>query len=270
MIVSGSEEQCGSDDDCSARGFENATCADGVCVKKAAEEDPIWGCLGHVVEPVPDPSKTISFPMRLAFANGGSPVGVNAVVDVCDKLDLDCTSVDPNFPKGLHPDSAGMVDVVVQEGFDGFVRITSNEVVDSRVYVGRPIVTPPSVKEIQLLRPTEYELLATLTGKAIDPTRGTAIVLAVDCQGIAASGVRFEVPSADSESDEFYLINQAPTMPPTATSTDKDGFGGFFNLKPDYAVVRAYRAEDEVFIGESSFQILANTISYVQVAPTPQ
>jgi hypothetical protein len=68
----------------------------------------------------------------------------------------------------------------------------------------------------------------------------------------------------------FYLINQAPTPTPTATATDKDGFGGFFNLPAKSAVVRAFRESDDVFIGESSLQILPNTISYVLVGPTPQ
>lgn len=100
--------------------------------------------------------------------------------------------------------------------------------------------------------------------------RGSAIVLVVDCKGDGGGGVRFETPTADDETIEFYLINQAPNPAPTATATDKDGFGGFFNLPAKSSVVRAYRAEDEVFVGESSFQILANTISYVLVTPAPR
>ena len=34
-------------------------------------------------------------------------------------------------------------------------------------------------------------------------------------------------------------------------------------------VARSYRAKQNDFVGESSFQIVANTISYVQIAPTP-
>jgi hypothetical protein len=126
------------------------------------------------------------------------------------------------------------------------------------------------VEEVQMLSPTDFDLLATLAGDTPDPTRGTAIVLVVDCRGDGAGGVRFETPNADSGTLQFYLINQAPALPPTATATDNDGFGGFFNLPESSAVVRAFRDEDDVFIGESSFQILAGTISYVLVAPTPQ
>ena len=34
--------------------------------------------------------------------------------------------------------------------------------------------------------------------------------------------------------------------------------------------MRAFRDEDDTYVGESSYQILADTISYVLVAPTPQ
>src|SRR5690348_10127953 len=50
------EPQCVMDKDCAARGFASAVCTANVC--KAV--DPVWGCLGQVVEPVPDPTKTVT------------------------------------------------------------------------------------------------------------------------------------------------------------------------------------------------------------------
>lgn len=274
VVLSPGEEQCEVAADCAARGFGDASCVDGVCTDGSGGGgggDTVWGCLGNVVEPTPDPSKTFTVSIRLAFANGGEAV-TDVTVDVCDKLDVSCTAMSADFPKGLSPDAQGMVSTTLKQGFDGFFQIKSMsmEIVDSRVYVGRPIVAPPEVKEVQLLRPVEYSTLANLAQGQVDPTRGTAILYAIDCSGIAASGVRFETPNADADSIPFYLINQSPTIPPTATSTDRDGFGGFFNLPVSSAVARAFRASDGAFIGESSFQILANTISYVQIAPTPQ
>jgi hypothetical protein len=282
VVLSPGEEQCEAVTDCSDRGFANAACVEGVCVDTAASGgngggggeggavDPVWGCLGNVVEKEPDPTKTLEISFRLAFATTGDGVKT-AVVDICDKLDIGCTGASEDFPKGLSTDNNGVVTATVREGFDGFVRITSTEIVDSRVYVGRPIVEIPKTKEIQLLTPMEYEFLAeTVAGTELDPTRGSSIMLAIDCQGEAASGVRFETPGADADSLEFYLINQSPTPPPAATATDVDGFGGFFNLKPAQTLGRAFREEDEVYIGESSFGVFANTISYVQIGPTPE
>ncbi len=267
-IVSPSEEQCAADADCTARGFENAVCSESVCVE-AEEIDPVWACLGSVTEPEPDPTKTVSFPIGLVYAIGGAPISSDAVIDVCDKLDVNCTGDDPKYPKGINPGADGVVQVEVPEGFDGFVRITDPGIVDSRVYVGRPLIEPPTVEQIQLLKPMEYTGLASLAMSEADPTRGSMIALAIDCNREAVSGVSFDVPSADDVAVPFYLINQAPVLPPNAIATDKDGFGGYFNLLPGGPVVKAFRAADDAYIGESSFQILANTISYVLVGPTP-
>jgi hypothetical protein len=271
VILSPGEAQCETDADCAARGFDGAACVDAVCVggDGVGGADTVWGCLGNVVEPVADTSKSVELSVRLAFASDSSPL-TSGTVDFCDKLDINCTGDSANFPKGLSPNADGVVTVSVKQGFDGFVRITDPEIVDSRVYVGRPIVEVPKVKEIQLLRPNEYAALAGIAQGMVDETRGTAILLAIDCKGDSASGVRFESPNADDDSIAFYLINQAPTIPPTATETDVDGFGGFFNLPVSAAVARSFRAVDDAFVGESSFQVVANTISYVQIAPTPQ
>ncbi len=271
VVLSPGEPQCENDADCAARGFEGASCVDEICSggDGTGGADTVWGCLGNVVEPTPDPGQTVKLSVRLAFASDGGPL-TSGTVDFCDKLDIDCTGESPDFPKGLSPQPDGSVSADVKQGFDGFVRISDPEIVDSRVYVGRPIVEVPKVKEIQLLRPNEYAALAGIAQGMVDETRGTAILLAIDCKGDSASGVRFESPNADDESIAFYLINQGPVLPPTATATDKDGFGGFFNLPVSAAVARSFREEDDVYIGESSFQVVANTISYVLISPTPQ
>jgi len=268
VLLTPGEAQCETAKDCEGRGFAGAVCVKGVC-EEAPVVDPVWGCLGDVVEPVPDKTKSFEFSIGLVFAGSKAPV-TTATVDICDKLDITCTGTAANFPKGLKPGPDGVLKVSLIQGFDGFVRITSPDIVDSRVYVGRPIVAPPVVKEVWLLPPSDYDVLAAAAKLTVDPARGTAILLAHDCQGLAVGGVRFESPNADADSTEFYLTNQFPTTPPAATSTDVDGYGGFFNLPTGASVARSIRDEDHASIGESSFQIFANTISYVQISPTPK
>ena len=268
VVLSPGEVQCETTADCATRGFADAICTSNVC-EKAPVIDPVWGCLGSVVEPVPDKTKKVALSVKLTFAGDKSPVvGVN--VDVCDKLDIGCTGTNPDSPKGLMSGSDGLVAFSVAQGFDGFVRLSSPQIIDSRIFVGRPIITPPTVKEVRLLSKNDFTILANLAKEKADPTRGTSILLAVDCQALPANGARFESPSIDGMSREFYLINQAPTTPPAATQTDVDGFGGFFNMPVGSAVARSFRASDGTFVGESSFHILAETISYVQIAPTPK
>jgi hypothetical protein len=265
VVLEPGETQCETAKDCEARGFSGAECTDNVCV----QVDPVWGCLGHVVEPVPDETKEVEFSFRLTFASDKGPV-TTATLDICDKLDLQCAVMSPHVPKGLSPDADGMVSLHVRQGFDGFLRVKGPEVMDSRIFVGRPILTPPTVKEVRLIRPQEYTYLVGFANEEVDSTRGTAILLGVDCQFLPVSGVRFESPNMDAKSKDFYLINQLPTSPPAATETDVDGFGGILNMAVGSAIVRSYRADDEVYIGEATFHILASTLSYVQVAPTPQ
>jgi len=265
IVLAPGETQCSVAADCQARGFAGAACSDaGVCQMPV---DPVWGCLGNVVEPVPDPTKKVSITEQLTHTDQ-SPVTM-ATVDVCAKLDLDCTSTDPNYPKGLTPGADGSLTFSVIQGFDGFIRISGPLIMDSRVFVGRPIVAQPAVKSVRLILTSEYGLLAGYAHQTVDPTRGTAILYEVDCSGLAAGGVSFASPNADSKSEPFYLINQFPTIAPTATATDKDGFGGIFNMPVGPAVASSTRASDGKAIGQSSFGVLANTISYVQIAPTP-
>lgn len=272
VVLSPGENQCETAADCVDRGFaEDATCENAVCVEPVVV-DPIWGCLGNVEEPTPDPSQSVSLTLHLIYANGSQNLPTDATVDICDKLDPTCMVSSPDFPKGAHPDASGSITLTVKQGFDGFVQIKHMTIMDSRIYVGRPVIEPPNITEIQLLRPLDYETLAIIAagGAEPDPTRGTAILRVADCSDNAASGVRFVVPTADSSSIEFYLINQGPVTPPSATSTDADGFGGYFNLKPGPTVAQALREEDDAYVGESSFHVLENTISYVLISPTPQ
>jgi hypothetical protein len=271
VVLSPSEAQCEADADCADRGFEGGICQNAVCVEPTIV-DPVWGCLGNVQEPTPDPSQSVSLSIRLSYANGNQDLPPSATIDICDKLDVNCAVDSPDFPKNLHPGSGGIASLTVKQGFDGFVQIRDTSIVDSRVYVGRPLIVAPSITEIQLLRPLDYETLAIVAGDGMmpDPTRGTAILRVADCQDSAVGGVRFEATTADADSIEFYLVGQSPVKPPTATATDADGFGGFFNMPTGPVVAKAFRYEDDVFIGESSFQILADTISYVLIAPTPE
>lgn len=266
VVVAGDDVQCQTDADCGARGFGDASCVDQVCTIAAG--GTMWGCLGNIEDVIPDPSRTIQVEVDLVFAVGGAAVGPQTVINVCDKLDVDCSDADSTLPRGLQPDGNGRLRVEVPEGFDGFFTLNGPDIIDSRFYVGEPLLGPPSIQALQVLSPEDFTTLATLAGDAPDPTRGSSIVLVVDCNGDGAGGVTLNGANADASSVPFYLINQQPV--PSATETDSDGFGGYFNLPLGSAVVSATRASDGAFVGESSFQVAADTMSYVLVSPGPQ
>jgi hypothetical protein len=248
----------------------NAVCTANVCEKASPPPpptDPVWGCLGHLVAPTPDLTKKVSFTIQFTGLNQVGIAGLT--VDVCSKTDVNCTTVDPSYPHGLMTDANGNIPFTVFYGYDGYLRISGTNIMNSRVYVGRPITQPPEVKQVRLLSPNDYQILVAYAKKMVDTTRGTAIVDAHDCSDQPVAGLSFTCPASDMASQLFYLVNQLPEVPPGATQTDVDGFGGFFNLPTGSTFVRAYRAKDNLLIGESSFDVLANTISYVLVSPTP-
>jgi hypothetical protein len=238
-----------------------------VCQKAAPPPDPVWGCLGHLVAPTPDLTRKVSFTVQLT---GLDQVGITGLtVDVCSKTDVACAVTNPTYPKGLTTDANGNVTFSVFYGFDGYFRISGTTIVDSRVYVGRPLTMPPEIKQVRLLTPNDYQILVAYAKRMVDPTRGSAIVDTHDCSDQPVGGMSLTCPAADAMTQVFYLVNQLPQEPPAATRTDVDGFGGFFDLPTGSTLVRAYRASDMLLIGESSFDVLANTISYVLVSPTP-
>jgi hypothetical protein len=108
-----------------------------------------------------------------------------------------------------------------------------------------------------------------VAGQTVDPMRGTAILEGVDCQGNPEGGISFQSANADAETVLFYLIAKIPQQPPGTTATDTDGYGGFLNLPVGNTVAKSYKNGGSVYIRESSFDVLMNTISYVLIAPSP-
>jgi hypothetical protein len=103
----------------------------------------------------------------------------------------------------------------------------------------------------------------------VDMTRGTAILEGVDCQGNPEAGISFQSPNTDAQSITFYLVGLLPEQPPMVTATDTDGYGGFFNMPVGNAIGKSYKNGGTVYIGESSFDVLPYTISYVLISPSP-
>lgn len=275
------EQQCSTSEDCVSSGYKDLVCSGHVCQRSAATPDaaptadadagpppdPIWGCLGHVPKPTWDSSQLLHFTLTLNYLDK-SPVA-DATVDVCDISDVTCTGTDPRYPKGLKPDGAGNVAIAVLQGFDGFIWIRGPDVMESRFYVGQPLLQPPTIKILSLIKPKDYPLILNLAHQTVDLTRGSAIFFVADCSAHAASGVKFSSPEADDKSKLFYLVNALPLLPPGISATDVEGFGGFFNLPEGSAAVEARRASDDAFVGRSSFVVSPNSISFVYVTPSP-
>ena len=67
VLLDPGEAQCQTATDCAARGFMSAACTNNVCV------DGVWGCLGKVVEPTPDPTKTVTITVSPTYRSETAP-----------------------------------------------------------------------------------------------------------------------------------------------------------------------------------------------------
>lgn len=231
------------------------------------DPDPLWGCLGQIAEPTPDPRQSVDLTLQLWFATSASDPVTSGIVDVCAIDDITCEGTDPDLPTGLSLDGEGRVTVTVAEGFDGYLRVGDPEIIDSRFYVGKPIVESGEL-QFSLFRPNEFETLTEAAGISLNPARGVAMIMALDCQSNPATGVRYEFSDLGPEGTPFYFNDALPD--PTRTVTNEDGGGGACNLPPGAMSVSSYLDEDGAFIGAANLHIRANTISYLQLGPTPR
>ena len=66
---------------------------------------------------------------------------------------------------------------------------------------------------------------------------------------------------------EFYVRDQIPTTPPSATDTPPAGTGGFMNLPAGVAVISAKEVKSGIELGTVSVLIRAGYISMLYIRP---
>lgn len=271
-------EQCETNDDCAALGFAGATCgADKVCVTASdggggqggegqggSGGSPLpenFACLDGYT--APDPGATVHHDYRfeIATADPGTPP-VNAMMKVCRSLDASCS--DPELTMGL--DAAGVAEFDLASDFQGFIELTADNTMPTLVFFQQPVIIPPGQKVIRVIDETSFTNLSNLAGVTVDPTRGTAILLAHDCADERSPGVRFTSSEIDEDTTPYHFKGSLPD--PDATETDEQGAGGFANIVPGNITVQATIADGGRFIGESTFSVRAGHLSYVPMGPT--
>ena len=280
--------QCDTAADCSQAGFSDASCADHVCVPLSSDPaggggdggtggtqatggqggtpvEPGWECLGSFVTPVPEGDDPVAHNIRFEYATqaGVPPVGLS--IKLCESLDVQCQMPISGIPQ---PDTNGAVIIEQPPSFRGFVEATADDTMPSVVYLQPPVVLPPKENVIRIIRPTEFSAIVSAAGQTYDPTRGVGVVLTDNCNDDRSAGVALETLDGDDETVAFYFRGTLPD--PEATSTDKQGAGGYLNMPIQFITVRAKLFSTDQFIGETSFSSRAGTLTYVPLGPTPE
>ena len=171
----------------------------------------------------------------------------------------------------------GYVTFSVPQSCTGYVQHAGSSIVTSQIWVGNPIVAPLSVKSVELLSPIGVHRSSPKSrGRTQDvmPVPGTpAIVIGFAAMSLAAAGsARDPEHHPGARGDPAVLPHHSVSLRSRRRRRrlDSSGAGGFYNMPVGVALVKSYRQAGDVYIGESSFQVSNDTISYVLVSPTPR
>ena len=257
-----SGEQCVTDTDCSRRGeaFAKTVCRTNVCVP-----DPTWGCLGKVTWPPPTGTGKVTARLVLTDLLTGAPV-TDATARSCTKIDTQCmTPVASDF----HSDAEGILPVELDKHFDGFLEISAPGKLNPILYFFYPPVdSDRTIPFVPLVPPEAYDQLAKQVGTGLLFTRGAAIALGYDCQGVTAPGIQYSIDDADESTLPFFMEKGLPSI--TATETDTSGQGGFVNVKPGIHRLSGSVRQSGAHIGTVSVVVRAPLITYTTMVPTPE
>jgi hypothetical protein len=221
---------------------------------------------------------------------------------LCDKRDVGCNQprlsgiTDQNGELKFRVPTAG-------RGFDGYLRVDSGLAYctdtdafgkvagpvlcgltspqcdlaspDERCYVTRfaPAMlffNPPIVRDVarplplQMFPSSGLPAVIAAAGIQIDPTGGSFFLQALDCDGLPASGARFELSPHQNVVQPLYV--DSGVVSSSATQTDSTGVGGFVGVPPGFVTVTGYNAEG-VAIGEIGLQAAASILTYGTLSP---
>lgn len=296
VLLDTSADQCQTDGDCQKRGgaFAQTTCVNKVCVSgeadatpqpeagqdsgDAAPPDPTWGCLGHVVTPQPGMAK-VNVKVPLIDLLTKTPV-TDVTANVCAKIDINCAA--PMGP--FVPDMMGVLNLSLDQGFDGFVQVVPNlpdagapdggdggidlrgYIVPSLIFFNPALVQDTTYITIVLVKLQTILSLTAANMIPFDPTLGAFFMETTDCQFKAAKDVVVALDSTGKDTSGFYFLGSLPSL--TAAATDDTGYAGFINVPNGNRSVTATLSTTKQYIGKTSVFTKPGFISYTQVAPS--
>jgi hypothetical protein len=166
----------------------------------------------------------------------------------------------------LGPDADGVVTVPLTIGFNGFLEITSSEMVPTLLLFPDAL----STELARLVEPAGVSLLpfsalaafGESSQLALEPSSGVISMNAYDCSGPNVAGVRLEL---DTAGVPFSFIDGLPLANIDTTSTE--GTAGFANVPPGLSVVRAYRADTDELIGLETVIVRSGWVTVGSLMP---
>jgi hypothetical protein len=311
LVLDTSTQQCTVDGDCVKRSgpFANSKCIKSVCVAQSpgtggstssggsgsgggggggggspmqeggvdaapdAQEDPVWGCLGHVVWPMPT-TTTVKLAIPFFDLIQMKPI-FDITLKMCNRLDTSCSN--PVRPPVM-PDADGLLRVEAIARFDGYGFIEASPMagadaggsdrwIPSLLYFNPPLVRDITYGQIPLFSGDDLSILAASQGNTIDPTLGTVFIGALDCSGKPAAGVTWVPSSVVAGTKRFFYIDGLPKE--SANATNETGFGGLINAPTGTLTVTGSILATGKPIGSATVLVRSGYSSYTYLAPSP-
>ncbi len=223
-----------------------------------------WACAGHVSWPPPKAS-TSTIELVLTDYVTNLPVA-GATARVCSPTDV------PNCSEPLQQgtsDANGLVSLTfpnaaaINMGLNGFVRITSPDIVTQDIYWGFPLVESSLFLTQQVVTPAEDQQLLDSVHVTPESARGQLDLYASDCLYQAAPGVQVVLTPSDMLTQGFSSGGSQTTV------TDQKGLLFFVNAPAGETQITATPPA----LGKPSSQISVNVqpgnITFVFLFPTP-
>jgi hypothetical protein len=268
--IFGSVEVCGGNPptiDTDASASSTATSFESLCTTPCASGN-YWACVDHVTWPPPNASTSTMHWQVEDYPGGAAPVG-GVTVQVCSPDEPTC-SASTEVTHGT-TDPSGRVSLTVPNmpdplnlGLNGFVRVSSPNIVTTDQYWGFPLVEAQLVFDLsEVVTPTELQAFWETANVTTDPSLGAVSVVAVDCRFQAASGVNIKLSSTNIQTKGV-----STTFMPTST-TDQTGLVLFANVPTGPLTLTATPNA----LGRPSSQVnvivQAGIVTVVQMFPTP-
>jgi hypothetical protein len=228
-----------------------------------------WTCVGHVEWPA------IKAPVRMLTASfegfGSSHPAVGLTVRMCRAADPICSEwVDRQITdaRGVAHFTDATTINATGYGLNGSLNFSGADVYPQFILWGFPLSEPNGAIGIPLFvfSPTDVETLMLLAGETKVAGTGHLGVVALDCLGTQAPGVRFPPIGGVRP---YYVTGASTGLSQNAGSTDVPGVAFYFNVPPGPVDLVATPA----VLGRPSSRVSAfvvqDTLTQVAMAPTP-
>jgi hypothetical protein len=129
---------------------------------------------------------------------------------------------------------------------------------------------PVTVDYEQALQMPMFDVVAlssviSAAGAEYDPTKGNLFLVALNCDGIPASGITYRITEHQTEVTQLYVKDGAVTN--TVFETDDSGIGGFIGVPAGFAEVEAFNKRGDL-VGSVGVVARAGFMTYSPLVPS--